>query len=701
MGLLDTVGQVRFTNSEQIQAQFQGERPDLQGRPLFTSMLSPGLAPSEPIIFYVAEPHQTDAGRQATALLSGRVSDALPLVIADPREASAQTLPWYVQQVYAAEAVVIHLASRRRHGAVVHNARASMIAGLARGLKRPILMLAEDDHVSALDYRELLYRYSAAQDCATRLGYWLERELAPAQHRQAGARDHATALRLSTELGSVNLGEYVAENEASGLSRYFVETSSYQSVLSGASRVYVGSKGSGKSATALQSHMAVRQDKRDLACLIKPAGYDMDGIVRLLASYEERDEKGYVAESLWKYLLTTELALAVEDDLASRPAGVMPESPEWALMRYLAENKDWIKGDFATRLERAVDSLESAPRHRKIADQRGAVSEALHAGPIRSLRALLAPALAGRRKVFILVDNLDKAWDSRGDIPQLSRLIIGLLGSMDAFRRELQKAAVGSELDVSLSLFVRSDIFVAVAALAREPDKLPVRRIRWEDEVMLLDVVERRYAASREKDAAPGDLWTRFFCATVANRPVRDWLTWVCLPRPRDILFLCHAAVDQAVARRHSKVTQEDLLAAQRQYSLFAFESAGVECQLRVDRIDDVLLEFAGASTTLSVPQLNDVLHAAGVELDSYPDVIDALRDVSFLGVKTGDTMTMFTDTPREKQRADILALRWAATQSSRRDDLATTPEPTYQVHPAFWAYLEMEAADRTPTLGL
>ena len=44
------------------------------------------------------------------------------------------------------------------------------------------------------------------------------------------------------ELRSIDLGEYVAENEARGLATYYVETATYREVLSGASRVYVGSK---------------------------------------------------------------------------------------------------------------------------------------------------------------------------------------------------------------------------------------------------------------------------------------------------------------------------------------------------------------------------------------------------------------------------------------------------------------------------
>jgi hypothetical protein len=693
LGLLDTVGQTRFTNSEQIFAGYLSERPDVYGTPFFETSLQPQLTGGRaPAMFYFAEAHQTDAGRQVLSYLGGKADDDLPLVVADPREASVQTLSWFAQHLYAAEAVVVHLASLRREGAVAHNARASFIAGMARGMGRPVLMLAEEDYQSALDYRDLLFRYPTAAECRTRVTYWLERQLGPAEARIATARDQAEALRLSTELRSVDLGEYVAENEARGLAQYYVETATFREVLSGASRVYVGSKGTGKSATVLRSEASLQRDKRKLACTIKPAGYDLNGLIRLLNKYEQRDAKGYLAESLWKYLLATELALSVERDLASRPAGAMPDGPEWKLLEFISNNEDWLKTDFASRLERAVDALLTAPTTSRLSEQRDQIAEALHAGPLKRLRDVLAPALAVRERVYIIVDNLDKAWDKGADVEQLSRLILGLLACMDAFRHDLERAAGNEGISVSLSLFVRSDIFASVASLAREPDKLPVRRISWAEEVPLLDIVEARYAASRDGDPPQGELWERYFCKTKGGRPTPHWILQTCLPRPRDVLFLCRAAIDHAVSNHHVRVEDDDLAAAERQYSLFAFEAAAVESQQRVERVDEILLEFAGAPTELTAEALTDTLRAAQIPDEEHDRVIDVLRDVSFLGLKTGEGAASYTDSPREKQRADVLARRLAAGSDGG---------VTYVVHPAFWAYLEMERSDRTLHLDL
>lgn len=273
IGLLDQLGRVQFSTSKEIVGAFMEERPDLQGEPIFEATLQPQLkAGRPPSVFYLAEPTQTDAGRAVLGLLGARTSSELPLVTADPREASVQTLAWFAQHLYTTEAAIVHLASKRRSGSAAHNARASLVAGLARGMNKPLLMLAESDYVSALDYRDLLYRYEDAASCRTRLDHWLGRTLEPLRGRLAETRDAAAALRLSTELKSVDLGEYVAENEVMGLEHYYVETAAFREILSGASRVYVGSKGTGKSAAAIRAEADLRGDARKLVCTIKPPG---------------------------------------------------------------------------------------------------------------------------------------------------------------------------------------------------------------------------------------------------------------------------------------------------------------------------------------------------------------------------------------------------------------------------------------------
>ena len=324
--------------------------------------------------------------------------------------------------MYNSYAVAAHLVAPRRAGAELHNLRIALAAGIARGLDRPLLILAEEDFTPPLDYRDLVYVYDTAQACATRAAYWLPRHLEGAQDAIAEATARAGALKMTTELRSLNIGEYVAENEAKELDRYWVETLVYREVLGGSTRIIAGRKGTGKSATLLQAATELRKDRRNLVCVIKPEGYDLEGIVRLLDQYKARDSKGYLVESLWKYLLLTEVAIALEHDLLTRPAGPSPETPEWRLVEFLREQGRMFETDFAVRLERAVDNLLTEERGSGgVEKERLQIAERLHAGPIRTLRSLVAAALRERERVCLLVDNLARVLGAKRCGPSTGR----------------------------------------------------------------------------------------------------------------------------------------------------------------------------------------------------------------------------------------------------------------------------------------
>jgi hypothetical protein len=112
------------------------------------------------------------------------------------------------------------------------------------------------------------------------------------QSPQAHPAERLSAVRLATELRGLRLGEYVAENEVDQLDNYFVETSAYKLALEGRSSIFVGRKGTGKTANLIRVASTLRADKRKLVVVIEPVGYDLTGLTRLLRKYREEDTKG-------------------------------------------------------------------------------------------------------------------------------------------------------------------------------------------------------------------------------------------------------------------------------------------------------------------------------------------------------------------------------------------------------------------------
>ncbi len=129
-----------------------------------------------------------------------------------------------------------------------------------------------------------------------------------------------------------------------------------------------------------------------------------------LRGYREKDTRGYVVEAMWKFLLYSELALTALVDATKRPAGLQPDAEEWELNQFLHGAGADLNAEFDVRLERAILRLEETNISGSVEEERASIVEALYRDQLSQLQMLLREALAGRSRITILIDNLDKAW---------------------------------------------------------------------------------------------------------------------------------------------------------------------------------------------------------------------------------------------------------------------------------------------------
>jgi hypothetical protein len=189
-------------------------------------------------------------------------------------------------------------------------------------------------------------------------------------------------------------------------------------------------------------------------------------------------------------------------------------------------------------------------------DRQKGISEALHSSFLKDLRNSLSKALAKKNRVCILIDNLDKAWDKQSDIPSLTEFLLGLLKAASRISNDFRSvSATQQTVNVSLAVFIRADIFYRIMMIARERDKIPYRKLVWEDSEQLIRVLEERLVSSRATFGSPDAMRERFFEKEVRGLPVKEYLLSRIMHRPRDLLFFVKAATTTAVNRKHSKVT--------------------------------------------------------------------------------------------------------------------------------------------------
>ena len=124
-----------------------------------------------------------------------------------------QPLGWYAQKLFSSTAVLAHFSSEDREGAKAHNARQAFVCGLAHGLDKRLLMLAEQDYTAPLDYRNLLINYETAAEAVSHATAFFNEIPADYQQPQINLSNRLSAVQFATELRSLRLGRYLAENE--------------------------------------------------------------------------------------------------------------------------------------------------------------------------------------------------------------------------------------------------------------------------------------------------------------------------------------------------------------------------------------------------------------------------------------------------------------------------------------------------------
>jgi hypothetical protein len=675
--LLTTIGYTPFVNSEDIVADFMRTRPDQIERTIYETAIVGSLEPAHrATILYVPSLHETEAGRLLTRRLNRERDQGLSMTVDDPDEAAVRPLAWYAQQIYSSVATVVHFTSPRRSGANVHNARCSLVAGLARGMDRPLFMLADTDFAPPIDYRDFLFVYGTANSAVRELDEWLDRYrdlLAPPEPTPTTSTTHR---RLDVELRSLRLGDPVAENEAEALPEYFVETAAYDEVIERKTAIFVGRKGTGKTANMLTAANDLAADRRNVVVVVKPHSYELEGLLELIRGYREISEQGYLTESIWKFLLLTSIASEVARQLQQRPAGAADDPVEREFLEFVDSERALFDPEFATRLDLAVRSLLESPQQTGLADRRQQISEALHERVLGRLTRQLERVLAQKYRVAVLVDNLDKAWVKNTDVGELSHFVLGLLGSIGRVSDELSRSRDKRRaLIVTVAVFLRGDIFSQVLSYAREPDKIQSIHLNWGDPNQLRRIVEERYAAPRRL-ADGHELWERFFCPMMNGRPTSEYLLYRSLPRPRDFIYLCSAAIASAANRSAPIVGEVDIKSAEKAYSQFALEALLVENGMKVAELESVLLEFLGGPPLLAVGEVKRRIVAAGVAAMDVETTLEHLYELSFLGVEAGDGRFRYS----QDFTVDTLV-----KPMLRQDDR------TLVIHPAFRPYLEIE----------
>ena len=603
-------------------------------------------------------------------------------LIDDPNEYSSQILEWYAEKLLTADAVVVHLLSAEHVDSNSHNLKASIIAGLARGFRLPTIMLAHAPYQPPIDYQRWLSVHDTAEACVTTTKRWLDEVGAELIHRRPRRQLDSSSAPKKIDLRSLFLGDPVAEHEADQLYEYFVETSAFYRALQDPLTILLGRRGTGKTAIMYAIRSERRKRRGHHVTVLKPIGYETHGLIRVLEEVRERSERGFLIESLWKYLIYSEIASDVRAEILERPVYQTKTSEEESFLEYYDRNTDILKPPFSERIERAISSLQGVGNIADAREQRLRISEDLHSSLINELRRHIGAVLARSESLSLLIDGLDEPWSPGEHVGRLADLIGGLLGVVQYIPSDFRRSSSKVEpVNATVTVLLRSDIFAFIQPLIPEQDKLPIVRVTWDDEELLLRVLEERMLHGAPRARVAADVWAGLFPTEVAGLTCPKFILRTVLPRPRDLIHLVRAAVSNAINRGHDRISEADLLAAGEQYSQYAFNSILKEDNPSKGKLEDVLYEFAVAGKVVSRIDIEGRFASAGVERRDVDFYLDLLCDINFLGI---ETVSGFRYSRDEEERR---TLRNIASINAARDGKSEG----FEISPAFYQVLQIE----------
>lgn len=672
---ITTIGYTDYQNSQELAEKFFSEVPHEYSELIDIKSSQVDITKN---LVYLKCDKNTNASTTVSSLIS---KSQLPKKMDDPFEGN-EPLSWYLNVLPNALGVVIHFHSRDSEvDNPIITARKALIAGLSTGFGLKTLLLAHKPFQAPLDYQDLLKIHSTASECERYFKEWFEPIVADYKSSEEDYTEYKAEQRALGKLSNLLIGDYVAENENHDLVEYFLETAEYKEALNSQQVLFVGRKGTGKTANLIKIKDVLSSDKRNFIIPIQPQGHEFEGILNIFTNLKNDSEQGHLIESIWKCLIYTEMAKQYFEFLDSLPLHHQKSKHEEDFFDYVKQNERLINADFTLRLENIISNLSTLKQTESMEEQRLKVSEFLHDTMIKQLRDHLGNVLQNKEKVTILIDNLDKNWSDNAQIEKLSDLLFGLLNVTHKITEEFHKSSYKHvKVNLSLIVFIRSDIFSRIMSYASERDKVPTKHLSWSEPLLLFRVIENRIQYSRNGVTSPDVLWEQYFCKEVDGIPLKKFVTNLILPRPRDVIYFFKAALQEAVNRGHFKVEEEDFKSAEYSYSEYALQSLFPENGGRIDDLETIFYEFAGENSIITHEQLEECLRQTSSQ--NIDQLIEILCEMTFIGKEIQENKFEYYSEKRSAKVTNRLAERLAArTSQSKR----------YQINPAFHAYLGIE----------
>lgn len=670
LGMLDTIGYIDFKTSAGLADRIAAALPA-------TAIPIPPATLSRETPLYVVKDPIGHEGQ--VRLLSTVKRSPLRFRTYDPLETPRLSLHEARKQVAASYGVVGHLLAAERRGSIVHNARTALIAGAAVASGKFVTLLQEGHYRQPIDYRDIVSVYETPNQIPGRLDQLIRSVTIALQEDVPHAAKPPHGF-----LEKLDLGDVAAENEIRQLRGYFVATGQFGQARRGHARLIVGRKGSGKTAIFYAVRDALPKTSAFLVLDMKPEGHQFTKLREAILAGLSAGVQEHTLTAFWHYILLCEIAYRIlETDYSWAERDQERHARFEALRAVYNQQVPAGTGDLSERLlnqiEKLTDRFERAGRP---TDPR-ALTQALFIGDIPELERVVTPYLAHKKEVWLLIDNLDKGWPTRGASPTDILILRTLLEATRKLQRRL-----ADNVAFHCLVFLRNDIYEHLVRDTPDKDKDTAINVDWDDPALFKEIVRQRIMNSSDLRGDFGDIWPVVSEQYVGSQDSFGFIVERTLMRPRDLLKFLLRAIEFAVNRGHEQLTQDDLKSAERVFSEDMLISVNFEIGDVYPAFKDLLYHFIGCSTHMSMERAKEIMKDI---LEQHHDLaVETLMWFGFLGAQSSGA-----DEPQFSYQVQYNITKLTAALRGDRGQLV--------VHPAFRTALgcvDREGAGVLPLSG-
>lgn len=493
------------------------------------------------------------------------------------------------------------------------------------------------------------------------------------------------------------LGDLRAEADNEMLSKAFIETADYRTLIETSDRsVIVGRRGTGKSALALklQQHWSGARDVHVVK--ITPEEHQTIGIRPLIELFGDSFVRIRAGTRLvWRYVLMMETARC----LSSKREFTKAEG--YAFLREHVTAWGQVSRDVVDRYRETLRG--AVDRSAKPEDRIGELPIRLDLTKVEE--ALGKACSECSATVVFLIDRLDEGYEP-DDVG--IGFIDGLLQAAIDLKTRIPR--------IKPAIFLRDNIFRAVQKL--DPDysrniEGHVLRLHWDEESLFNFAAKRLRFAFNVPAEATLKVWNHCTAGDLKGRSGFAKCLHLTLYRPRDLLSLLNEAFYLAGKNGQSEIVMEHVETTGRTISQNRLDDLTKEYKSILPGLADFVAAFHGRNPELNVREVEALLESVlsnGSEdsvvqqeffiLENVQAVLRGLYSVGFLGIRdnTSGTFVFCHDgraPDREFHDLDRVLIHpgyWMALNSTRN---ALDPNEAEEIFDEY----DIEVSSETPNI--